>query len=250
MRTIKNLTLILVAGLSLAVSDVAKADISDVVVQFGTKKLTFTSTGDQYKLTNTGTGTLDLSAYTNASSHSGNASFTTFCVEPDSTVTSGSTYNAVLNYNTVTGYTSNTTNTVLKNGAAWLYNQYATNSAYSLNSAQYTTFKEAIKILNGQVAWNTSNTYVQAFLSAGFNQTQALANYMVGNSLFTGSNSVFVVQLTTTTGGEVQDFIYVAGTPSSSTPEPATVLLWSLGSLGALGMSYLKRRRPVITTIA
>jgi hypothetical protein len=39
-----------------------------------------------------------------------------------------------------------------------------------------------------------------------------------------------------------QDGLYLARTGSTHTPEPASILLWTLGSLGAAGMAYRKRR--------
>ncbi|MDR1493766.1 MAG: PEP-CTERM sorting domain-containing protein [Planctomycetaceae bacterium] len=244
MKDMKNLALILLTGLiSSAMSNVVKADLySDFVSQFGTKSLIYAPN----KLTGSG---VNLDAYTHVLSKPDATTFATFCVEPtNASLSNGLSYNATLSYDAATHRTANSVNQVLKNGAAWLYTQFATTTTFN-SSYNVTTFSNAIQILNGQAVWNSTNIYVQAFLNAGFSQAQAIADYAVGNSVYTGDYSVYVVQLTRN-GADSQDLLYVARTPTLSTPEPTTILLWSLGSLGALGISYLKRRRQAMATLA
>jgi hypothetical protein len=245
MKFRKTLALMLLTGvISSAMLSAAWADLAGIVTQFGQRQVVFTSVGSQSKLTST--TPVDLSAYTNTIAHPGGNAFVTFCVDPNDSVANATTYNARLNYNGST--TSNSNGRALTNGVAWLYTKFATTSDFgSFSAADYTDFQQTVNSLVNNTTL-VSNRFTTALL-ANLSISQARADYQVGNSNITGEFAVFVVQLTTTGGGAAQDFIYVARN-SSPTPEPATILLWSLGSFGVFGATWLKKRRNLVNKLA
>ncbi|MDR1494353.1 MAG: hypothetical protein LBT05_16790 [Planctomycetaceae bacterium] len=246
MKIRKSLALILLTGMiSSAMLGAAWADLAGIVQQFGQQRqLIYTKSGDQSKLTSM--TPIDLSAYANNVLKTGGNTFVSFCVDPGDTVNTNVLYTAHLDYNAVAGTTSNSHGKALTNGVAWLYKTFVT--AANLSSFDYGAFQATVNSLvkNETLA---NNIYTTTLL-ANMSEAQARTTYQVGNSAITGEYAVFVVQLNNG-GTPAQDFIYVAHNPiSSSVPEPATILFWTLGSFGALGSAFLKKRRNLASKLA
>ncbi|MDR1382459.1 MAG: PEP-CTERM sorting domain-containing protein [Planctomycetaceae bacterium] len=225
--------------------NVAWADLVGIVQQFGQRQLVYTSTGDQSKLTSI--TTLNLDAYAHVVAHPGVNAFVSFCVDPNDVVYAGTTYTAHLDYNATAKTTSNSNGVALTNGVAWLYATFVTTNDFgTLVAADYTAFQQTVNSLVNQTPF-VSNRFTAALL-ANLSEAEARATYQVGDSDITGGYAVFVVQLANG-AAPAQDFIYVVGN-SSPVPEPATILLWTLGSFGAFGAAWLKKRRNVTSQLA
>lgn len=259
MRTLKILSLSLLAMLMLTSVSFADLNAGQIVSSFnglsanGLQFRYSTSTNEVniYQVSAV-TPFANTSAYSTSLSTGGNNSyFRTFCIEPTkSVVTSGT---AKLNYEN--NKTVNSAGKALTVGAALLYTRFATGAlASSYNYANSTTrgndaidLRTAIQSLmgvyTGTVNWN--NKYLQYLLSIDSNQSYWTAVYDPGhfyNEI--GQYSVFVMQVKDSSGnGDYQDFIYVAqaSTVTTVVPEPATILLWSLGGVGAVA-GGLRRR--------
>ena len=225
-----------------------------------------TGTGEIRLFQVAGTQMADVSAYT--SNTAGTNYFQTFCVEPSRQFGSGGT-SGFLDYanNTTSTFMNGDTglSTTLTLGAAYLYKQFATgnlNYDYVGSNRAYdaAVLQDAIWYLIGnsaemKVTTSTNNKYLQ--MLDGMSGYTWSAAYDPGQSYMglMDDYRVFVMQtplsITVNPSGGMgimsmpfytQDVLYVAKPDSSDTPEPASILLWTLGGLGAAGMAYRKRR--------
>ena len=201
-----------------------------------------------------GTNNVDISAYAagRAGTTSGRAYFTTFCVQPRYyAVTPGV---GKLDFDLVTGQTANSSGVVLSLGAATLYKQYATGQL-SVTSANVDAFLAALRVLNNDTQQgvatapliNAANEWATNTFLAGFasNQSYWMQAYDARQRYDEiGDYCVFIMQVTTPGGQPGQDFLYIANatfTPAPGVPEPATLLLWSLGGMGLAGASWCRK---------
>ncbi|MCL2348600.1 MAG: hypothetical protein FWC50_10125 [Planctomycetaceae bacterium] len=193
----------------------------------------------------------DTSAY--GSQTAGSNYFKSFCVEPNVYVYNNETVSMMVNY--ANGKTVTSSGLALTLGAAKLYKDFATmalgnydygNTAGQLanNADQLTT---AIHVLIGAVTianWS-QNVYLSQLLAVNSQQSYWTAVYDPGR-LYSeiGDYSVFVLNVSDfTTGVDCQDHLFLVKTSGSSVPEPASVVLWGLGSLGVFGISFARKRK-------
>ena len=249
---------IVILSVAISVQGFVKADMNAqaIVDQFnstsgGTSMKFKYGTNYEVHLTQvTGFGFADTSAYSQGVT-GGNGYFRTLCVEP--TVGAYATMEATLNY--VNGTSSTSNGYSLTIGAAYLYSQFAAGTlgvySYENTSARTSSssnLTQAIRILMGiTIAANWSaNPFLKHLLE--INNDMAYWTELYDPNQYyeiIGDYSVFVMNNTEAgTGRDGQDFLYVAkATNSSNVPEPATLLLWGLGSLGAIGIAGKRRVR-------
>jgi len=200
--------------------------------------------------------TPDLSAYY-AYAHGTLAnSFRTFCVEPNSpSIASSGT--AKLNFTDGNSTRVSIDNKAVSIGTAFLYKQFATASfAPSLydytnasqRSSDYSSLLTTLRALmspQGSLDW-TTNKYLRYLLSLNDSREYWTSIYNPGDRYTEiGDYAIFVMNISNSSGtGEYQDFLYIAKAqyPNNGVPEPATLLLWTLGA-GTLGFGYRRRRR-------
>ena len=205
--------------------------------------------------------------------------FKTFCVEPNSTIVPSTYYTGKLAF----GWTSHTTFTTsqvnLAVGSALLYKQYITGNL-SQRFTDDTTVGNAIRYLMGYginvgnlLTDGWDNEVMQYLLTLNPNKSYWTANYNP-DAFYTeiGNYSVYVMHVLGQPGNSAtQDFLYVSNACQSSkypnpidpplpppgggdppvgsgVPEPATVLFWALGTLGAAG--YARRRSTAMKKLA
>ena len=181
---------------------------------------------------------------------------------------------AKLNYDATTGMSRNRDGVALSVGAAVLYQHYA---SVTLNSwAGYNIFDygslpnsgqrscdaslllSAMMILNHATSANsvdwTTNKYLQYLMSIRNDQNYWVRDYNT-NLRYPelGNFAVFMVEIN---GGSSQSQLYVTyashlgsykggngnGNGNGHAPEPATLLLWSLGSLGVFGFRQYRKQ--------
>ena len=215
----------------------------------------------------------DLSAYT--SNTAGSNWFRTFCVTPEISFAPSGSNSGKLNYTngnsmTATAYDSSYNqipSMALSLGAAYLYKQYATgalNYSYTdTGTAHYNDARDLqvmIWYLMGRntvdgvdiASTITTNKYyidltTGAFAQAGYTLTDAKAAYNVDSNYngLMGDYKVFVMNteaLLSRSGQAVrQDVLYIAKS-GGVTPEPGTLAIWALGSLGFIGCSACRQR--------
>ncbi len=224
----------------------------------------------EVRLINSGTNTPNLSAYNigkTASSGTGsNFFFQSFCVEPERSLYENENTAGKLSYNSSANTTTTSYGNTLKVGVAYLYKEFAAgnlagynytygngrvNSAVLLQDAIWFLLGKTANLVNSATSW-TNNTFLQQLNGmAGYNQAFWLASYDPASNYggLMGDAKVFVMnnQFDTLARSPValrQDLLYVVrgGGGGSDVPEPASILLWTLGSLGAAGMAYRKRK--------
>ena len=245
------LTTILVLAVA-SVSAYADMNASEIVNSFnslnGDSGFRFDSNVTEPLVTVTaqvGTSNVDIGAYTpgRAGETSGRTYFTTFCVQPNYIAVSPAI--GKLDYNESNGHTANRSGIELSLGAAVLYKQYATGEL-SVTQTTAEAFITAMRVLNGietLASW-ASNTFLAGLAS---NRDYWLLEYDTRQRYDEiGDYCVFVMQVTATDlVSPGQDFLYLAHanyTAPPGVPEPATLLLWTLGGMGFAGASWRKRR--------
>ena len=202
----------------------------------------------------------DTSAYYSGMGSSN--SFLTFGVQPNN-ANIGTGGIATLNYDASAGTTTNKDGIALSYGAAFLYAKYATGVLVVTDDTAY-DFYQALNTLNGTLStnWN-SNNFLYQLRTIESNMDYWTRTYNPG-LIYTdiGNISVFILQLRDQTGNSSQqDVLYVANStgpaappwdpnqppqpplPPSGVPEPASVVLWTLGCLGLTGTSWIRNRR-------
>jgi len=202
--------------------------------------------------TQAGSQNVDTSAYISGRKGSigSQTFFQTFCVSPQLDVCSVGL--GKLNYDETTGLSKNKQGNgyALTLGAAYLYKEFAT----SLTPLGITgeinpmDFAQAIRALMATVTvsdWD-GNIYLKKLLSINDDYDYWRSLYHANQRYSEiGDYCVFVINVTDSNGeGEYQDFLYIARAEGPPViPEPATLLLWSLGSLGLFGTSLARKRR-------
>lgn len=198
---------------------------------------------------------IDNSAYvsTTGGTTSGRTWFETFCVEPTTGV--GTPMVAKLNYSG--GQSKNSNGVALNLGAAYLYKQFATGTLSGFNYSGTTSngmLANAIRVVLGFDTLGNwaSNTFLAQLLAENSSQAYWVSSYDPGQYYSEiGNYSVFIMNVYSTAGANRQDFLYIAkanGNGGSDVPEPASILLWSLGGLGLAGSWARKRRLKKLAT--
>jgi len=214
-------------------------------------------------------GNVNIGAYTANSSGTTTGSnwFRSFCVTPEILI-SGGNYIGTLDWKAGTGVNAGkmisqtSDGKTLSLGAAYLYMLYATSNdgivlGQSFNAG---ALSQAINVLNGGnfsypdvsgwpgvTTWN-DNIYLNALLGKLNDTSYWTQAYDARQNDYgvaqMGNYSVFVMRVKDSSGVEKQNFLYIAeATPIiSGVPEPATMLLWSLGGMGLVG-SWVRQRR-------
>ena len=214
-------------------------------------RFTYTTVNGEAQLTQvSGTASIDLSAYNSSKSTGGTNYFRTFCNEPNQGVSS--IYKGSLNYSN--GVTKNSEGKAVKLGTAVLYSQFAAgtlaNYAYTGTSSTRTTdaglLKTALQATMGVTTvsnWN-SNKYLAQLLAINSSQSYWTGAYDP-NKYYAevGDYAVFAMNNYSSSGAAQQDFFYVTkANYDNGVPEPATLLLWSVGGMSLAGASWRKRR--------
>lgn len=259
-NSIKPLALAFASLALVANSALAEFNASQYVSDFNSMnggqgaRINYSSTGiaaERMVIQANGTSDFDLSAY--SSSTGGSNYFLSFCVEP--TQDTQNIYKGSLNYSN--GITKTTSNHVVSVGAALLYSQFASgqlpnyfNSSQSDNASYLRmALYHLMKIETGVTSWGT-NQYLGYLIDINSDISYWTAAYDP-NQYYEEIGNYAVFALNTYTSGNVhrQDFLYVTtadygngGGNGGDVPEPATLLLWTLGGLGAAGASWRKRR--------
>ena len=228
------------------------------------------SKSGEIRLVNAGNQTPDLLAYkigTTANVGTGtNFHFQTFCVAPELISNTSEPLQSQLNYNSNQTITFN--GTALTLGVAYLYKEFAagnlTGYNYDYGTNRVTSavlLQDAIWHLMGlqgqdridfmadpSTDWNNNNFL--SYLKNTYPTIDWLEIYDPANNYngLMGSTKVFVMNVS---GGDDdpwwkegasvrQDVLYV-----TNVCEPATILLWTFGSLGAAGVFHRKRRKTL-----
>lgn len=231
-----------------AISETSFADLnaSEIQANFnsmnGGQGFRFTYVSGVTLTTSAGYTNVDTSAYGSSmggTNTSGLSYFKTFCVEPSASVSG--TLVGKLNYSG--GLTQTSAGFKLSLGAAMLYKEYAVDG-----SRTSTALQTAIQALMGITTvsnWAT-NTHLAYLLTVNNDKSYWTQAYDPGQYYGEiGNYSVFVMNVTTTSNLDRQDFLYIAKANGNGgdVPEPATLLLWTLGGLGVFGTSRARKRR-------
>jgi len=261
MKTLKFSALFAVA-LTVVSGGVLRAEYtaSEIVSLFNANGgWSFISTGSvTERLFTTRSGaTPDLRAY--SASLGNTAGIYSTCVSGGSTAPGNGT--ATLYYSATTGLTQNISGQFLSVGGAVLYQRYAagTLSSFNYGAAMNTgtrtndssTLRSAIMVLNSMSStqalaydWN-SNKYLQYLLSIRDDKSYWALDYNT-NLRYTelGDFAVFMMHTGTTTQSQlyVSYASHTGNFENNGVPEPATLLLWTLGSAGALGVGHYRRQ--------
>ena len=261
------------AGDSIVIADIDPQLIVDHFAGVGVSEWWFTGNGsDAYETVlqrSNASGTVpNLSAYssrTTVSQGQGATGLYSFSLNPGAGT--GSQGYAVLNYDASTGTTNSLSGSALTVGAAWLYAQYAQaesgafhgifryDASASTRREDAGLLRDAINLLltANDVSEIRNAAYGNKFLAAMLDVRDAdywmrTYNVVQGDATI-GDLAVFVMNLTYTNGsGGTQDFLFVAEARYqgiNAVPEPASLLLWSFGAIGAFGFGCRRKRRII-----
>ncbi len=195
----------------------------------------------------------DTSAYSRTAGTGGNNFFKSFCVAYSVNPIIDTLSYGTLNYQN--GKSTTSRGCSLNLGAAFLYKQFATGALggvynYATDSNSF-DLRYAVQYLIGDTNYTSweSNTFLQYLLTVNADKSFWYGSYDPGQYYnLIGDYSVFVLRVSDgTTSKSWQDHLYLAQATSSSTPEPATLALWGLGSLGIAGSRYYRRRKSFTT---
>ena len=255
----------MVLGVALAGTAFADLSASDIVTSFNSlnsnKGWRFTtpfSSGEAIPKLTTASNydDADTTAYdprTGGTTSNGASWFETFCLEPMAQVDITGMY-AKLNYEN--NRTTTSEGSILSLGSAYLYKMYATGTLAGFNYAGESmdnNILDAIRriTVNGFVHNNWSNPFLTALLNIKNDKNYWLAAYDPGKYYGElGDYKVFVMNVTSIDGADRQDYLYLASTAtvtppptSNDVPEPATLLLWTLGGIGVAGTTWARKRK-------
>jgi len=240
----------------------ADFDVSKILENFNNMNgngvgfiFTFKEDSQGDKLTSkTDTANVNIDSYTAPGSSgidaSGLSYFRSFCVEPRESVEGNLV--GTLNYelkDTGKGeewVTQTSRGDELTVGAAILYKEFA------VGDRSADGLREAILTLMGMITdtdW-LDNLHLRELLSKG-SKAEWMAHYDPGRYEDTrglmGDYCVFVMTVVSPDDSETpdrQDFLYIAKVDTNTdVPEPASILLWTIGGLGVAGSSWVKKRR-------
>jgi len=166
----------------------------------------------------------------------------TFCVQPDTPIASSGYFMGRLCYEN--DITHNSNGNILTFGAAYLYTAFVTGELSGYNEND---IGNAIRTLMDYPI--TDNDWTDNPVLVHLYQQTQNKGYWFGvydpdiyyNEI--GYYSVFVMNVVDSNGNSSQDFLYIAALvepPAGHAPEPATILLWTLGTIGTVG--YARRR--------
>ena len=193
--------------------------------------------------------------------------YSTFCIAPNVNIMYGASAEIKLNY--VNGKSTTSDNHVLSLGAATLYARFASGTltpyhyGYSATdvaerATSAVALRDAIRFLIGAgTAGDISgtNVFVKYLLNENSDLTHWTSIYDP-NELYSevGDYAVFVMNVTQN-GSPAQDLLYVSKIivsppPPPVVPEPATVLIWSLGGLGMVCTAWRKRHLAKMKSLA
>ena len=208
-------------------------------------------TGSEIQLSNqAGATPVDFSAYRPDLYTGGGNYMRTFCIEPNNSLLA---YSGTADLNYQNGQTRTSSGGVVKLGTAALYSQFASGALQGFNftavdrHAEYITLRAAIQATMGLISADWSaNKYLSQLLTLNSDKSYWSATYDPGMYYReVGNYAVFAMNVYNNSGGDTQDFLYVTkadyGNGGNDVPEPATILFWSLGTLGFVGAS--RRRR-------
>lgn len=196
---------------------------------------------------------------------SGDDYFTSVCMDSGENVASaGTVFYGTLNYDAVGDLTQTSGGNTVSLGAAYLFKLYATGEMTSVLSSFYSDARDAnvrelsdaVQHLTGTAVAVRDNIYLNYLsgLSGGqFAGIDWYADYNIAQTFgFMGGYAVFAMNVSTDEGVVFQDGFYIStldtgistravGLPD--TPEPATLLLWTIGGAGLAGTSWIRKRR-------
>ena len=190
---------------------------------------------------------VDITAYSLPLGRSGydasqQAFFRTFCIEPDAPVEG--TLVGTLNYEMkgTEWVTQTSEDNELTLGAAILYKEFA------VDGRSADSLRQAILVLMGMDTINSwsDNVHLQYLYEKNQFTDVWTANYDPAQyHELVGDYCVFVLDVVSATDrSNRQDFLYIAKVNTSTdVPEPASLLFWTLGGLGAAGTSWARKRR-------
>ncbi|MDR1960618.1 MAG: PEP-CTERM sorting domain-containing protein [Planctomycetaceae bacterium] len=210
---------------------------------------TYSSTGNEVTISQrSGYNFVDTSAY--AQGVTGNSTYyKAFCVEPTGGVSTS--MEAKLNY--ANGKSQTSDGYALSLGAAYLYKEFAVGTLDGFNytdsgqrSSDSYALRAAIRTLMGINPisnWST-NTYLSQLLADNPDMDYWKQIYDPGKYYDEiGNYSVFVMNCFMNNGdSNGQDFLYIAKA-EGSVPEPTSLLLWGMGSLGLFGIKRSRKHR-------
>jgi hypothetical protein len=178
-------------------------------------------------------GWLDLSGYSAAASGVGGvSSFQSFCLEYQEHIGAHGQYDAVQNTDAVWGG-DNLGSDPLSVGTGWLYSEFAlgTLSGYNYGVERSITasqLQNAIWMLEGEVAYNDSNPFVQLVTAPEqFGSWSAATNN--GANMY----GVFALNLTDPIGGRHQDQVYFI---QKTVPDGGLTIILLGIALGVIGL--------------
>ncbi len=181
-------------------------------------------------------GWLDLSGYSSDASGIGVAgSFQSFCIEYNEHIYPHGVYNAVINTDAVCGGIPQGSDE-LSVGTGWLYSQFAlgTLEDYNYDANRRATagqLQNAIWMLEGEIAYNALNPYVQLV-------TTQFGSWSDATTDGASSYGVFALNLTDAAGGRNQDQLYYQA--KRIVPDGGMTLLLLGVALGCIG--WVSRR--------
>ena len=192
---------------------------------------------------------VDVTAYNMQSGRSGFDSsqqsyFRTFCVEPGATVREGEVLIGTLSYELKGSemVTQTTEGNELTLGAAILYKEFAVGNRSAVG------LRDAILVLmgiNSSNNWGTNEHLAYLWGIASDSDVWTVNYDPAQYHAMIGDYCVFIMDVVSATDRrDRQDFLYIAKVNTSTdVPEPASILLWTLGGLGAVGTSWARKRR-------
>ena len=205
---------------------------------------------------------VDIAAYNTQFGRSGSVLeqtyFRTFCIEPDSPAVNKDNENEILVgtlnyvYDESEWVTQTSSNVELSLGAAVLYKEFAVGTRSTGDSLKE-SLREAILVLLSirtirSWADNDHLAYLWSIIpDAGawtVNYDPSKYNALIGDYCVFVLNVVSSDDTLSAKDQARQDFLYIAKVNTSTdVPEPASLLLWTLGGIGVAAASWGRKRR-------